>query len=99
MISISFFLYIMSMDKRYDSIKFMIESGHITEFREIFDYIPKSLLGKHLHNNNPRMTRLMSNVDDLTVHEIVSISTLFNVDYSKITRIVFTQYINDNKNR
>ncbi|MET3885164.1 hypothetical protein ABIE54_004053 [Chitinophagaceae bacterium OAS944] len=44
------------MDKRYESIKFMIETGHITEFKQIFNYIPKSLLGKHLHTNNPRMT-------------------------------------------
>ena len=87
------------MDKRYDSIKFMIETGHITEFQQIFNYIPKSLLGKHLHTNNPRMTRLVSNVDDLTVHEIVSISTLFNVDYTKITHIVFAQYLKDKKNR
>lgn len=85
------------MDKRYESIKFMIESGHITEFREIFDYLPKSLLAKHLHTNNPRMTRLRMKVGDLTVHEIVSLSTLFNIDYNKITRIVFTQYFNDNK--
>jgi hypothetical protein len=87
------------MDKRYDSIKFMIETGHITEFQQIFNYIPKSLLGKHLHTNNPRMTRLVSNVDDLTVHEIVSISTLFNVDYTKITHIVFAQYLKDKKIR
>jgi hypothetical protein len=85
------------MDKRYDSIKIMIETGHITEFQQIFNYIPKSLLGKHLHTNNPRMTRLVSNVDDLTVHEIVSISALFNVDYNKITHIVFAQYLKDKK--
>lgn len=85
------------MDKRYDSIKIMIETGHITEFQQIFNYIPKSLLGKHLHTNNPRMTRLVSNVDDLTVQEIVSISTLFNVDYNKITHIVFAQFLKDKK--
>ena len=87
------------MDKRYDSIKIMIETGHITEFQQIFNYIPKSLLGKHLHTNNPRMTRLVSNVDDLTVHEIVSISALFNVDYNKISHIVFAQYLKDKKTR
>ena len=85
------------MDKRYDSIKIMIETGHITEFQQIFNYIPKSLLGKHLHTNNPRMTRLVSNVDDLTVHEIFSISSLFNVDHTKITHIVFAQYLKDKK--
>jgi hypothetical protein len=87
------------MDKRYESIKFMIETGHITEFKQIFNYIPKSLLGKHLHTNNPRMTRLVTEVDDLTVQEIVSISTLFNVAYDKITHIVFTQYLKDRKIR
>ena len=85
------------MDKRYESIKFMIETGHITEFKQIFNYIPKSLLGKHLHTNNPRMTRLVTEVDDLTVQEIVSISSLFDVDYDKITHIVFTQYLKDRK--
>ena len=85
------------MDKRYESIKFMIETGHITEFKQIFHYIPKSLLGRHLHTNNPRMTRLVTNVNDLTVQEIVSISTLFDVEYTKITHIVFTQYLKDNK--
>lgn len=87
------------MDKRYESIKFMIETGHIKEFKEIFHYIPKSLLGKHLRTNNPRMTRLVTKVDDLTVHEIFSISSLFDVDYNKINHLVFTQYLNDKKNK
>ena len=89
----------MSVDKRYDSIKVMIETGHITEFKQIFHYLPKSLLSKHLHTNNPRMTRLMENVDDITVHEIVLISMLFDVDYTKVSRIVFTQYFNDKKSK
>jgi hypothetical protein len=89
----------MSMDKRYDSIKIMIETGHITEFQQIFDYIPKSLLGKHLRTNNPRMTRLVSNVDDLTVKEIATISDLFNVDYNKMIHIVFAQYLKNKKIR
>jgi hypothetical protein len=77
----------------------MIETGHIKEFKEIFHYIPKSLLGKHLRTNNPRMTRLVENVDDLTVHEIFSISALFGVDFNKITHIVYTQYLNGKKNK
>lgn len=84
-------------DRRYDSIKFMIEAGHITEFQQIFHYIPKSLLGKHLHTNNPRMTRLVTNVDDLTVDEIFSISSLFNVDHNKIVHIVCAQYLKSKK--
>ncbi|MFL5746838.1 MAG: hypothetical protein ACJ751_19325 [Niastella sp.] len=85
------------MDKRYESIKFMIETGHITEFRQIFNYMPKSPLGKHLHTNNPRITRLTKEVDDLTVQEIVSISSFFGVDYMKIIHLVFTQYLKDRK--
>ena len=89
----------MSDEKRYDSIKVMIETGHITEFREIFDYLPKSLVGKHLHTNNPRMTRLITDVSDLTVKEIVSLSMLFEVDYTKISQIIFTQYFKNNKKK
>jgi hypothetical protein len=85
------------MDKRYESIKFMIETGHITEFRQIFNYMPKSPLGKYLHTNNPRITRLTTEVDDLTVQEIVSISSFFDVDYMKIIHLVFTQYLKDRK--
>jgi len=87
----------MSDEKRYDSIKVMIETGHITEFKEIFDYLPKSLVGKHLHTNNPRMTRLITDVSDLTVKEIVSLSMLFEVDHTKISQIIFTQYFKHNK--
>lgn len=86
-------------DKRFDSIKVMIETGHITEFKQIFYYIPKSLIGKHLRTNNPRMSRLVLKVDELTVQEIISISNLFNVDYTKLTGIVFKQYFNDHKRR
>jgi hypothetical protein len=89
----------MNRDKRLDSIKVMIEAGHITEFKQIFHYIPKSLIGKHLRTNNPRMSRLVLRVDELTVQEIISISTLFNVDYTKLTGIVFKQYFNDHKRR
>ncbi|WP_153825480.1 hypothetical protein [Niastella caeni] len=45
------------------------------------------------------MTRLVSNVNDLTVHEIFSISSLFNVDHNKVTHIVYTQYLKDKKNK
>jgi hypothetical protein len=89
----------MNRDKRLDSIKIMIESGHITEFKQIFHYIPKSVIGKHLRTNNPRMSRLVLNVDELTVQEIVSISALINVDYNKLNGIVFRQYFNDHKKR
>jgi hypothetical protein len=90
----------MGMDKRYDDIKFMIENGRITEFRQIFDSFPKSLMGKHLHTNNPRITRLKEgSVGELTVEEIVIISKVFKVDYMKIVEIVFKQYFNNNKNK
>jgi hypothetical protein len=43
------------------------------------------------------MTRLVTEVDDLTVQEIVSISMLFDVDHDKISHIVFKQYLKDRK--
>jgi hypothetical protein len=89
----------MSRDKRLDSIRILIESGHITEFKQIFHYIPKSVIGKHLRTNNPRMSRLVLRVDELTVQEIVSISHLIEVDFNQLNNIVFRQYFNDQKKR
>lgn len=89
----------MNRDKRLDSIRILIESGHITEFKQIFHYIPKSVIGKHLRTNNPRMSRLVLRVDELTVQEIVSISHLIEVDFNQLNNIVFRQYFNDHKKR
>lgn len=89
----------MNRDKRLDSIRILIESGHITEFKQIFHYIPKSVIGKHLRTNNPRMSRLVLRVDELTVQEIVSISHLIEVDFNQLNNIVFRQYFNDQKKR
>jgi hypothetical protein len=89
----------MNRDKRLNSIRILIESEHITEFKQIFHYIPKSVIGKHLRTNNPRMSRLVLKVDELTVQEIVFLSNLIEVDFNKLNTIVFRQYLNDHKKR
>ena len=89
----------MNRDKRFDSIKVLIETENITEFKQVFDYIPKSVVGKQLGTNNPRMNRLMLRVDELTIQEVVKLSNTFNIEYTKLLVIVFKQYFNDHKKR
>jgi hypothetical protein len=87
------------MNKRFEPIKVMIEGGQITEFKQIFEYIPKSVVGQSIHRNNPGITRLLSSVDDLTIHEVFSLSEVMDVDHMVLTKVVFNQYLNDHNKR
>lgn len=85
--------------KKYESIKLLLENGRITEFEQLFDYVPKTWLREHLHTSNDRITLLMTNVSGLTVQEIFNLSLLFKVDHTKIAQVVFAQYVKTNKKK
>jgi hypothetical protein len=56
----------MQKDKRYKGIKSMIVTGTITEFRQIFDQVPKSLIAQDIHANNNRITKIIDHPQLLT---------------------------------
>lgn len=81
--------------KRFEIIKIMIENGHIKEFRQIFDYIPKSIIKEELRTNNDRITRLISNVGEFRLEEILTVSELLHTDFIKTVQIACTQILNE----
>ena len=88
----------MIKDKRYKTIKNLIESGHITLFREIFDTLPKSIVYKDLGMNNDRFTNLMNNVELFLLNDLFRIADLIETEKRKILEVVYNQYLADNKN-
>jgi plasmid maintenance system antidote protein VapI len=82
----------MTKDERYMGVKQLIESGHITEFKQIFTYLPKTVLAGDLGTNNNRMTRLINNVHEFTLEELDRISQLIDVSYDSINLLVNNQY-------
>ncbi|AXY78265.1 hypothetical protein D3H65_31595 [Paraflavitalea soli] len=82
----------MTKDERYTGVKQLIESGYITEFKQIFTYLPKTVLAGDLGTNNNRMTRLINNVHEFTLEELDRISQLIDVSYDSINVLVNNQY-------
>ena len=87
------------MSNRNASIKIMIETGHITEFRQIFNYFPKSWLRDLLHIGNARAERLKAHAEYLTMDEVFSISAILDVDHLKMTDLIYRQHVNSNKKK
>lgn len=75
----------------------MIEGRHITEFKEIFTHVPKTIMAHDLGTNNNRMTRLIANVDQFTLAELYKISDLLDVDYKTIFALAHTQHFGSDK--
>lgn len=81
----------MAKDKRYKTVKHLIESGHIHEFREIFDTIPKTVVAEDMGTNYKRLLRLVENVDQFKVGELYSLAGMFDVDRLAIMKLVIKQ--------
>lgn len=85
----------MAKDKRYRTVKHLIESGHITEFREIFDTIPKTVVAEDMGTNYKRLLRLVENVDQFKVADLYSLAGMFEVQKALIFKIVIAQSENE----
>jgi hypothetical protein len=82
----------MEKDPRYKVVKIMIETRHITEFKDIFNHVPKTIMAHDLGTNNNRMTRLITNVEQFTLAELYKISDLLDVDYKTIFTLAHQQH-------
>lgn len=81
----------MAKDKRYKTVKHLIEGGHITEFREIFDTIPKTIVAADMGTNYKRLLRLIENVDQFKVADLYTISRFLDVEKALIFKLVIKQ--------
>jgi hypothetical protein len=92
----------MEKDHRYKTVKVMIEAGHVTEFKQVFDHIPKSVVARDLGTNNNRMTRMITHVEQFNFLEVFKISGLIDIDFRILLNLVATQFLNsmnDKKNK
>jgi hypothetical protein len=83
----------MGKDRRYNTVKLLIETGHITEFSQIFEHIPKSVVANDLGTNYNRLVRLITHTEQFTLEELVTLSNFFDVDSKAIVDLAFNQLI------
>jgi hypothetical protein len=79
-------------DSRFEMVKRLIESNGITEFREIFITIPKTVFAHELSKNTGRMGDLIDDAEKLNAKEMYRIGELLDVNVHAILDLVITQY-------
>jgi hypothetical protein len=81
--------------KGYNTTKLLIDSNKIGEFRQIFDYVPKTTVYKDLGINYNRFTRAMKNIQEFKLEEIYHLSRLIGIDEKILLDLAHEQYIAD----
>jgi len=79
------------MDFRYTTIKVLIESGHIKCIRDIFQYIPKTVVYRDLGINFNRFDRAIRDPSIFRLAELRELAEMFRVDAKKLIDMAYEQ--------
>jgi 5,10-methylene-tetrahydrofolate dehydrogenase/methenyl tetrahydrofolate cyclohydrolase len=89
----------MEKDKRYLTVKRLVEGGYIQFFSEIFDNIPPSVVARDLGFNYNRLGKLISKVEGWALKDIYELSVMFGIDEMTMITLMHNQHLQDKKNR
>lgn len=78
----------MTNKEQMQRLKFLVDREAITRYREIFDYIPKSLYAKELHQNYKSALLRGDNPSLLTFWEILRLSDVTGIDPYRLSKLV-----------
>ena len=67
----------MFKNPRYGAVKVLIETGHITSIRDIFQFIPKTTVYKDLGINFNRFERAIADPSIFKMQELVDLADMF----------------------
>lgn len=79
------------LDRRYNAIKVLIESGHIQSIQDIFQFIPKTTVYKDLGINFNRFDRAILDPSIFRLEELKELAELFDVDARKLIEMAYEQ--------
>ncbi len=75
-------------DLRYKAVKHLIDAKAIKTFKDIFAYIPKTVVAKALRKNNTRMGEMIDIPKQFTLEEVVKMAELFETDVLVLTAMM-----------
>ena len=78
----------MSKDYRYNAVRALFEQGEIKTFAQIFDYIPKTVVGSELRTNNNRITLLIKDPLKFKLIELTKIANLIGIEPELLVMMV-----------
>lgn len=86
-------------DIRYISIKSLLETNRIQNFRAIFEHIPKMVVYTDLGVNYTRFNRTLASPDLFTLRELTMLGNLLETDPIVIIEIAYSQHELDKKQK
>lgn len=82
----------MAKDKRYNTVKILIEGGHIPMFRNIFEHIAKTQVAADMGIHFNRFNKIIENADLLTGKEIFIFSGFIGIDAKVLFELIYNQH-------
>lgn len=89
----------MAKDKRYSTLKVMLDTGNLKSFSEVFDIIPKSVVASDLGINYTRFLVKLENLEDFTLREILKLSLQMEVEALAIITLLLKDMEGLNKSK
>lgn len=80
-------------DRRYPTIKPMLDQGRIKSFTDIFLYLPKSVLAADLGKNLKRFNELLLHMEGFTIKDLVMISNLCGLSRMETFRLIDEEFV------
>jgi hypothetical protein len=75
-------------DRRYKSVKSLIEAGQLKNFQDIYDFVPKSVIAAGLGINYYKSTKHYNNPGTWEVDEVIALSKLLDVDDTILYKLI-----------
>lgn len=84
-------------DKRYKTVRHLIEGGHIHTLSEIFDTIPATQVAKDLGKNKIALDARMADLTKFDLKELGRIARLIEVSPEQVVNIVMKELTDKRK--
>jgi hypothetical protein len=89
----------MAQDKRYFTVRILIEGGHVTGFSQIFEHIPISVVAIDFGSNYVRFKRLVENPSRLKLKDIFILAHLFEIQEMTMITLIANQLLKDKRKK
>lgn len=86
-------------DQRYKAVKSLIQTGSIASLKDIFTIVPISVVKNDLKVNYNTIRRKVNESELLTIKDLVSIASLFEVDPIEIFKLSIFDYLKSKKGK
>lgn len=88
----------MAQDKRYNTVRILIEGGHVTGFAGIFEVIPLSVVALDFGSNYVRFKRLVNNPSRFRLKDIFILASIFGISEMAMIDLIIATIKNKRKN-